>query len=177
MLDFILYLLLFFRCRITRDETPLPPKAATEEEDEALLDDYPIVEPGLRMDYGYNVRYVISSLINLFPKLNLKLHPHCLTINLVNKSLPPKKIETNTHFKTRQKRLRQRKQHLDRYLPHHHRRSHPHGAQRQLLLRHASAGSPRAERHPRPRVWKAHRRWRGLLARWRRDGLGWSDDW
>ncbi|KAL6902958.1 trimeric LpxA-like protein [Trichoderma evansii] len=41
---------------ITRDETPLPPKAATEEEDEALLDDYPIVEPGLRMDYGYNVR-------------------------------------------------------------------------------------------------------------------------
>ncbi|PNP44942.1 hypothetical protein TGAMA5MH_03356 [Trichoderma gamsii] len=41
---------------ITRDETPLPPKAATEEEDEALLDDYPIVEIGIRADYGYNVR-------------------------------------------------------------------------------------------------------------------------
>lgn len=44
--------------RISRDETPLPPKAATEEEDEALLDDYPIVEPGIRADYGYNVRCV-----------------------------------------------------------------------------------------------------------------------
>ncbi|PON24858.1 galactoside O-acetyltransferase [Trichoderma gamsii] len=44
------------RKEITRDETPLPPKAATEEEDEALLDDYPIVEIGIRADYGYNVR-------------------------------------------------------------------------------------------------------------------------
>ncbi|PTB36416.1 hypothetical protein M441DRAFT_150645 [Trichoderma asperellum CBS 433.97] len=40
---------------ITRDQTPLPPKAPTEEEDEALLDDYPIVEGPLKMDYGYNV--------------------------------------------------------------------------------------------------------------------------
>lgn len=45
-----------FPRRITRDQTPLPPKAPTEEEDEALLDDYPIVEGPLKMDYGYNVR-------------------------------------------------------------------------------------------------------------------------
>lgn len=56
--DFVSLFTIVVAYRITRDETPLPPKAATEEEDEALLDDYPIVEPGLRADYGYNIRCV-----------------------------------------------------------------------------------------------------------------------
>ncbi|KAH8125131.1 hypothetical protein ACSS6W_010724 [Trichoderma asperelloides] len=49
---------------ITRDQTPLPPKAPTEEEDEALLDDYPIVEGPLKMDYGYNVRLGKNVFVN-----------------------------------------------------------------------------------------------------------------
>jgi hypothetical protein len=50
-------------CRITRDQSPLPPKAATEEEDEALLEDYPWVEGPIKTDYGYNVMYVVSFLL------------------------------------------------------------------------------------------------------------------
>lgn len=46
------------RGRITGDKTPLPPKAATPEEDEALLEPYPWVESPVRMDNGYNVKYV-----------------------------------------------------------------------------------------------------------------------
>ncbi|KAL7923477.1 trimeric LpxA-like protein [Trichoderma austrokoningii] len=49
---------------ITRDESPLPSKAPTEEEDEALLDDYPIVEGGIKMDYGYNVRLGKNVFVN-----------------------------------------------------------------------------------------------------------------
>ncbi|GFP59403.1 putative acetyltransferase SAR2635 [Trichoderma asperellum] len=52
------------RKEITRDQTPLPPKAPTEEEDEALLDDYPIVEGPLKMDYGYNVRLGKNVFVN-----------------------------------------------------------------------------------------------------------------
>lgn len=50
--------LLFIFYRITRDEEPLPPKAASEEEDDALLEDYPWVEGPLKTDYGYNIKYV-----------------------------------------------------------------------------------------------------------------------
>ncbi|KAF2765110.1 trimeric LpxA-like protein [Teratosphaeria nubilosa] len=39
--------------RITGDETPLPPKAATDAEDDALLVEEPWIEPPLRMDYGH----------------------------------------------------------------------------------------------------------------------------
>lgn len=31
----------------------------TDEEDEVLLDDYPIVYPPIRTDYGYNIKYVL----------------------------------------------------------------------------------------------------------------------
>ncbi|CAK7204625.1 hypothetical protein SEUCBS139899_007384 [Sporothrix eucalyptigena] len=41
---------------VIRDETPLPPPAATEEEDEALFGDAPWVELPLRADYGFNIR-------------------------------------------------------------------------------------------------------------------------
>lgn len=34
----------------------LPPRAATEEEDEALFEDYPWIDGPLKMDYGTNVR-------------------------------------------------------------------------------------------------------------------------
>lgn len=57
--DGVLLLCVLF-CRMNRDDHPLPPKAAGEEEDEALLEDYPWVEGPLKMDYGYNVKCVLS---------------------------------------------------------------------------------------------------------------------
>ncbi|CAK7215638.1 hypothetical protein SBRCBS47491_002548 [Sporothrix bragantina] len=41
--------------KIVRDETPMPPQAATPEEDEALFEDQPWVELPLRADYGFNI--------------------------------------------------------------------------------------------------------------------------
>jgi hypothetical protein len=40
------------------DETPLPPVAASKEEDEDLFADYPWVDGPMKMDYGFNVRWV-----------------------------------------------------------------------------------------------------------------------
>jgi hypothetical protein len=41
--------------RICGDQTPLPPPAATEADDEILLQDEPFVEGPIKFDYGYNV--------------------------------------------------------------------------------------------------------------------------
>lgn len=42
---------------VTQDKTPLPPKAATEEEDEELLQDLAWVDrPIGKIDYGYNIK-------------------------------------------------------------------------------------------------------------------------
>ncbi|KAL7784493.1 trimeric LpxA-like protein [Trichoderma afarasin] len=49
---------------ITRDEEPLPPKAASEEEDDALLEDYPWVEGPLKTDYGYNIKLGKNVFVN-----------------------------------------------------------------------------------------------------------------
>ncbi|UKZ81203.1 hypothetical protein TrVFT333_008975 [Trichoderma virens FT-333] len=49
---------------ITGDENALPAKAASEEEDEALLEDYPWVEGPLKMDYGYNVELGKNVFVN-----------------------------------------------------------------------------------------------------------------
>ncbi|KAJ4400432.1 hypothetical protein N0V91_008686 [Didymella pomorum] len=49
---------------IIQDKTPLPPQAATPEEDDALFEDDPWVEPPLAMDYGYNVRLGKNVFIN-----------------------------------------------------------------------------------------------------------------
>lgn len=38
------------------DKMPLPPKAATEEEDETLFAEEPWVEGPISMDYGTNVK-------------------------------------------------------------------------------------------------------------------------
>lgn len=48
------------------DKTPLPPKDphATEEEDEALFDDEPWVEPPFRIDYGTNLSIGHNVFIN-----------------------------------------------------------------------------------------------------------------
>ena len=43
--------------RVVDDKTPLPPQAATPEEDEDLLGDYPWCDRPVKMDYGYNVKY------------------------------------------------------------------------------------------------------------------------
>ncbi|KAM0334216.1 hypothetical protein ACHAQA_001237 [Verticillium albo-atrum] len=39
------------------DETPLPPQATTQEEDDMLLQDWPWIDSPIRMDYGHNVKY------------------------------------------------------------------------------------------------------------------------
>ena len=38
------------------DKTPLPPQAATPEDDDKLFEDDPWIEPPVNMDYGYNVK-------------------------------------------------------------------------------------------------------------------------
>lgn len=49
---------------IVGDTTPLPPPAATEEEDEAQFDNDPWVEPPIRVDYGTNVEIGENVFIN-----------------------------------------------------------------------------------------------------------------
>ncbi|KAI0415842.1 hypothetical protein F5X98DRAFT_208715 [Xylaria grammica] len=48
------------RNRIVHDGTPLPPQAATPEDDEDLLADNVWCDPPVKMDYGYNVKCVVS---------------------------------------------------------------------------------------------------------------------
>lgn len=43
-------------CSVLCDKTPLPPQAATLEEDEKLFEDDPWIQPPVNMDYGYNVK-------------------------------------------------------------------------------------------------------------------------
>lgn len=45
------------RDSIANDKSPHPPPAATEAEDEILLEDEPFVEGPIKCDYGYNVMY------------------------------------------------------------------------------------------------------------------------
>ncbi|KAI1807412.1 trimeric LpxA-like protein [Daldinia bambusicola] len=49
---------------LTKDDRPLPPPAATDEEEDAVLHEYPWVERPIRMDYGYNVRVGSNVFIN-----------------------------------------------------------------------------------------------------------------
>lgn len=49
-----------------QDETPLPPQAPTQEEDDKLFDNDPWIEPPVRMDYGYNVRLGQNVFINYY---------------------------------------------------------------------------------------------------------------
>ena len=49
---------------IVGDKTPLPRKAATEEEDELLFANDPWVEPPIRIDYGTNVELGENVFIN-----------------------------------------------------------------------------------------------------------------
>lgn len=64
----------------------MPPKAATEEEDDALLEDYPWVEGPLKTDYGYNIKYIPLPLLprttQIPPTQNPLLTPHRLGKNV-----------------------------------------------------------------------------------------------
>lgn len=59
---------------ITGETDPLPPPAATEEEDEALFDDQPWVEPPIHVDYGTNLK--VSG--NVFINFNCTILDTCL---------------------------------------------------------------------------------------------------
>ncbi|KAK0648321.1 galactoside O-acetyltransferase [Cercophora newfieldiana] len=50
--------------KVVVDETPLPPVAATEEEDEDLFVDWPWVDGPIKMDYGFNVRLGTGVYVN-----------------------------------------------------------------------------------------------------------------
>lgn len=49
---------------VLEDERPLPPGAATEEEDEALFEEEPWIERPLTMDYGFNVKLGAGVFVN-----------------------------------------------------------------------------------------------------------------
>lgn len=49
---------------ITDDDRPLPPPAATEDEEDAVLHEYPWVERPINMDYGTNVKVGSGVFIN-----------------------------------------------------------------------------------------------------------------
>ncbi|KAI1478993.1 trimeric LpxA-like protein [Daldinia eschscholtzii] len=50
---------------LTKDDRPLPPPAATDEEEDAVLHEYPWIERPIRMDYGYNVAVGSNVFINI----------------------------------------------------------------------------------------------------------------
>ncbi|KAF2972630.1 hypothetical protein GQX73_g945 [Xylaria multiplex] len=50
--------------KIVHDDTPLPPQAATLEDDEDLLADHVWCDPPIKMDYGYNVKIGKNVYIN-----------------------------------------------------------------------------------------------------------------
>lgn len=49
---------------VIMDKTPLPPQAATQDEDDKLFADDPWIEPPLAMDYGYKVKLGQNVFIN-----------------------------------------------------------------------------------------------------------------
>jgi acetyltransferase-like isoleucine patch superfamily enzyme len=53
-------------CRVVADDTPLPPRAATQEADDKLFEDDPWVESPVSMDYGTNVRLGKNVYINFY---------------------------------------------------------------------------------------------------------------
>ncbi|KAK3676163.1 hypothetical protein LTR78_003913 [Recurvomyces mirabilis] len=59
---------------IVQDETPLPPQAATEDDDDALFAEEPWVEPPFHADYGYNIKLGQ----NVFLNFNTTIIDTCL---------------------------------------------------------------------------------------------------
>jgi acetyltransferase-like isoleucine patch superfamily enzyme len=49
---------------ITNDDRPLPPPGANDEEEDAILHEYPWIEAPIRFDYGYNVKVGSNVFIN-----------------------------------------------------------------------------------------------------------------
>lgn len=53
-------------CSIIDDKTPLPPPAATPEEDDQLFVKEPWIEPPINMDYGTNIRIGEGVFLNYY---------------------------------------------------------------------------------------------------------------
>jgi acetyltransferase-like isoleucine patch superfamily enzyme len=53
-------------CSVVEDDTPLPPRAATQEADDKLFENDPWVESPVSMDYGTNVRLGKNVFINFY---------------------------------------------------------------------------------------------------------------
>lgn len=67
---------------ITKDDRPLPPPAATDEEEDAILHEYPWIERPIRMDYGTNVK--VGS--NVFINVNCTIIDTC-TVSIGSRTL------------------------------------------------------------------------------------------
>ncbi|KAI0122204.1 trimeric LpxA-like protein [Daldinia grandis] len=67
---------------ITKDDRPLPPPAATDEEEDAVLHEYPWIERPIRMDYGTNVK--VGS--NVFINVNCTIIDTC-TVSIGSRTL------------------------------------------------------------------------------------------
>ncbi|KAF6842875.1 galactoside O-acetyltransferase [Colletotrichum musicola] len=50
---------------INGDTIPLPPPRTRRDEDDAILEDWPWIDTPIKMDYGYNVKYVMPPLPRL----------------------------------------------------------------------------------------------------------------
>lgn len=63
-LSYVFDLVTDSKCSITNSDRPLPPPGAGEEEEDAVLHEYPWIDRPIRMDYGYNVKVGSNVYIN-----------------------------------------------------------------------------------------------------------------
>ncbi|KAI0384254.1 trimeric LpxA-like protein [Hypomontagnella monticulosa] len=80
--------------QITKDDRPLPPPAATDEDEDAVLHEYPWIERPINIDYGTNVK--VGS--NVFINFNCTIIDTC-TVSIGSRTLigPNVSLFSGTH--------------------------------------------------------------------------------